>query len=331
MGRRALVTGATGGLGRHVVNRLAEAGYSVIANGRDQRAGAAIADAGHTFIGGDLRNEADIDTLTRDVDTIFHCAALSSPWGKAADFQAINVEVTQKLLEAALTNGVKNFIHVSTPSLYFDYRDRENLRENDNLARRFVNHYASSKAEAERRVLNAGNGHLNTSAIRPRAIFGEYDSVLLPRLLRVAQGGTMPMFSNGAAMVDVTYAGNVADAMLLCDTNAEQVNGRVFNITNGEPMRIRTLMEKVFSALQMDVRLRPVPYRVVDTVAGIWEAASKALALKSEPKILRYSAGVMNYSQTLDISSARQVLGYQPRVSVDEGLARFATWYKASK
>lgn len=331
MGRRALVTGATGGLGRHLVNRLAEADYTITALGRDQQAGQALADSGHTFVPVDLCTCDDIPALTRNVDTIFHCAALSSPWGRAANFQNINVAVTQKLLAAAEASGVENFVHVSTPSVYFEYRDRLNLKEGDPMARPFVNHYARTKAEAERLVLEAGKGRLNTSAIRPRAIFGEHDAVLLPRILRVAQSGKMPVFSHGTAMVDVSYAGNVADAMLLCDEQAEKVSGRVFNITNGEPMSIRTLMEKVFAALQMEVQLRPTPYGLVNAVAGVWEGVSEMLALKTEPKILRYTAAAMNFSQTLDITAARETLGYQPRVSVDEGLARFATWYKEAK
>ena len=139
----------------------------------------------------------------------------------------------------------------------------------------------------------------------------------------------MPVFRGGKALVDVTYAGNVADAMLLCDRTGAPPG--TFNITNGEPVSIEDLLRRVFAALDLNVRLVPMPYRALDAAAGAWELAARAFNLKKEPKLLRYPLGLMTYSQTLDISAARQQLGYAPAICIDDGLRRFATWYRQEK
>ena len=326
--RRALVTGATGGLGRHLVQKLKQAGYQIRASGRNRVIGQSLIDRNVEFVEGDLRQSGLVAALVKDCDVIFHCAALSSPWGKKEDFISMNVTVTQQLVDAALSEGVESFIHVSSPSLYFNFSDHLNISETEPFPPSFVNHYASTKAQSETVLQKAFTQGLKTVTIRPRGLFGEYDTVLIPRLLEVANKGVMPLLNQGKAIVDVTYAGNVADAMILCDRNCVEVQGEVFHISNNDPVSVQVLLKKVFAALKINVRFLPVPYHVVFGVAKVWETTSKILNLKTEPKLLPYSVGLLNYSQTLDISSAQKAIGYKPKVSIDEGLDRFATWYK---
>jgi nucleoside-diphosphate-sugar epimerase len=327
--RIALVTGATGGLGRHLVPKLVRAGYRVRASGRNLAVGKSLADSNVEFIGGDLRGSTQIRQLAKDADVIFHCAARSSPWGRYEEFHAINVEATRALADAAGAMGCNRFVLVSTPSIYFQFKDAFDVREDAALPDRFVNHYATTKMEAERIVQTAASERMKVTIIRPRGLFGELDSVLLPRLMKIARHGKMPIFNGGKALVDVTYAGNVADAMLLCD-RADAPSG-IYNITNGEPLPVRDLLQSVFRVLHLNVELVPLPYRLMDMVAGGWETVAKALAVETEPRLLRYSLGLMNYSQTLDITAARKRLGYVPTVRIEEGLERFANWFNAGQ
>jgi len=323
--RLALVTGATGGLGRHLVGKLTDAGYHVRASGRNQNVGDKLASTGAEFVPGDLRDDGHIHRLAKHADVVFHCAALSSPWGKATDFQTANVAVTRSLARAAIASGCQRFVHVSSPAIYFRFTDQIGIREDAELPGRFANHYAETKAMAELEVHKACEGRIPASIIRPRGIFGEYDDGLVPRLLEMARGGRIPVFNNGRAIVDVTYAGNVADAMLLCDRS--KAPSGAFNITNGEPVSVRDLLARLFEALNLDVKLVPAPYSLLYAIAGGWELAARTFDLENEPRILRYSLGLMNYSQTLDITAARTQLHYHPAVSIDEGLKRFARWY----
>lgn len=326
--RTALVTGATGGLGRHLVPKLVAAGYRVRANGRNAQTGTTIAGPQVEFVAGDLGEPGLADRLMRNVDVVFHCAALSAPWGKRASFIAANVTATQELVDAAKSHTCKRFVHVSSPSVTFRFADQLAITEDAPLPRQFANDYAATKAASERIVLACANS-LKAIVLRPRGLFGEYDTVLVPRLLHIARGGRMPVFNGGSAIVDVTYAGNVADVLILCD--APGAPPGVYNITNDEPVSVRDLLTRVFKALGRDVRLIPAPYRLLHTVAGSLEWGARTFAITREPPILRYSLGLMRYSQTLDIAKARTRLSYSPAVTIDEGLARFARWHQRSE
>lgn len=325
--RRALVSGATGGLGRHLVPKLAAAGYAVTASGRNATIGRELASLPRvTFEPGDLRDESVVRTLVSVAapDAVFHCAALSSPWGPQADFVAANITATRSLATAAKQRGCTRFIHVSSPSITFRYRDQLNISEDEPLPQHFVNAYAATKAGAERVVQSLADGNFAVTILRPRGLFGEYDSVLVPRLMHVARAGRMPLFRRGNAIVDVTYLGNAADAMLLADRPTSPPG--VYNITNGEPMPVRELLTRVFAAMKRDVRLVNVPYPLISGLARGMESTARLLRMKAEPPLLPYSAGLMAYSQTLDISRAKSQLGYTPAVSIAEGLERFARW-----
>lgn len=328
--RIALVTGATGGLGRHLTAKLLDSGYSVRACGRNRETGAALAGTpGVSFLPGDLADSGYVRSIVPGADVVFHCAALSSPWGPIERFRAANVTATRSLVDAAAAAGCRRFVHVSTPAVTFQFRDQLGIREDAALPRQFVNHYAATKAEAED-IVRAVNGmRLATTILRPRGIFGEFDTVLLPRLAELARRGSVPLFRSGGALVDVTYAGNVADAMILCD-RADAPPG-TYNISNGEPVTVRDLLERVFRALGLDVALKPMPYFLANLAAGASETFARVTRSDTEPRLLRYSLGLMRYSQTLDITAARDKLGYRPRVSIDEGLRRTAQWLAAGR
>ena len=325
MSKTALVTGATGGLGQHLLRALSREGYQIRASGRNSVIGNSLNSSTCQFIGGDLRDSMHIRELVKNVDVVFHCAALSSPWGPMSDFRAMNVTMTQNLLDAAIATKVAKFIHVSTPSIYFNHTDQLDIPENANLPSNFVNAYAATKAEAEQRVLAAP---IQSAIIRPRGIFGEFDTVLVPRILKVAAKGKIPIFNHGQAMVDVTYGGNVADAMVAMDQRIDRLNNRIFNLSNDEPMPIATLLKKVFDAMGQNVKLKNMPFGLGHSLTRVIEATSLALGRKSEPKFLPYPVALMRYSQTLDIAAAKRELGYRPTVTVDQGLARFVEWHK---
>ncbi len=99
--------------------------------------------------------EVDPQALCAGIDTVFHAAALSSPWGPERAFRRMNVDVTSAPLTATRTSGVKRFVFVSSPSIYAEFRDRPNLTEADPPAAHPLNAYARTKLAAERLVLAA--------------------------------------------------------------------------------------------------------------------------------------------------------------------------------
>jgi 2-alkyl-3-oxoalkanoate reductase len=322
--RRALVTGATGGLGLALVPALLARGYWVRATGRDPCAGERLRAAGAEFVAADLTDPAQAASLVADCDVVFHAAALSSAWGAAASFTAINVEATGRLLDTARRTGCDAFVFISTPSVYAEFRDRLHLTEESALARRFANDYVATKFAAERLVLAANAPGFATVAVRPRALVGPDDRVLLPRLLRVAQSGWFPLFRGGRAMIELTDVADAAAAIVAADTHRSEIGGRVFNISGGAPMSVRDTLGIVFAAMGLAPRLIEAPFALAAGAMAMAEAFCARWPGQPEPPATVYSLSTLAFSQTFDLSAAHEALSWAPRVSPEDAIARTA-------
>ncbi|QJD83004.1 NAD-dependent epimerase/dehydratase family protein [Cohnella herbarum] len=326
---KALVTGATGFLGRATALRLRDLGWDVQGLGRDPQAGRLLTEQGIPFVQADLRSTKEIEKACAGQDYVIHCAALSSPWGRYRDFYEMNVTGTENVVTGCLRHGVRRLVHVSTPSVYFDYSDRLLISEQTELPRKPVNAYAATKLIAERIVSDAGANGLPSVIIRPRAIFGPGDTSLFPRLLRVNESRGIPMIGGGQAELDLTFMDNVVDALLMACRAPDDATGHIYNISNGEPVKLIELLRQLFDELQLPLRVKPVSRPIALAAGQGLEWLYRALpSLGPEPKFTRYTVGLLAYSQTLNISKARKSLGYEPRISIKEGLRRFADWWR---
>ncbi|WP_295787052.1 NAD(P)-dependent oxidoreductase [uncultured Microbacterium sp.] len=318
-GETALVTGASGFLGGYVVRDLRAHGYDVIASGRN----AAALPAGETFVG-DLDDLARTD-LGRTVDVVVHCAALSSPWGRWAQFEHANVTGTAGVLEFARRAGARRLVHISSPGIYAAPRDRVGIREGDVDPRHPMNGYIRSKLEAEALLQRAAarSPRPEIVILRPRGIIGRGDPSLVPRILHVRERFGIPLMRDGRGLVDLTAVENVALAARLA-AEVPGLHGQAFNITNGDPRPFRAVLEQLLGELGLEPRYRRVPTAAAYGVATVLEAVCGLLPRHPEPPVTRYTVTTIAHSQTLDISRARDLLGYRPVVSLDESLAGYA-------
>ncbi|MBH5328565.1 NAD(P)-dependent oxidoreductase [Eikenella sp. S3360] len=322
-----LITGATGGLGRNAAELALQTGSPVLALGRNPAALAELAAQGCRTVAADLTRPLP-PKLLHGIRAVWHCAALSSPWGRYADFHAANVLATKQLAQAAGQAQVPVFVHISTPSLYFDFHHRRNVSENFRPVR-YANHYAATKALAEQRILAAAEKfpHTRFVMLRPRAIFGRHDQVLLPRLLHVIrQRGFLPLPRGGAALMDFTYAPNVAHAMRLATDRPGIPSGSVFNITNQEPLALRQVVDTLLKGyLKLDFPIRTPPYPLLAAAAAALEGWS-ALS-RREPLFTRYSIAALHYDMTLDNRAAQTLLGYTPPHNMQQAMAATARYW----
>jgi len=329
--RNVLVTGATGFLGGHLAHRLHNAGWRVTALGRNQAAGNALAAQGIRFIKVELDNAAAVSEASREQEIIFHAAARSSPWGRYRDFHNDNVVATQNIIAACEQWEIPRLIHVSTPSIYFDFTDRLNITETQSPATILANHYVRTKLMAEALVYAAAARGLKTVTLRPRAIFGPGDKTLFPRLIRANGARGFPLIGDSDPLMDITYVENVVDALVLAANAPPSAYGKKFNITNGEPWPRLKLIQTLFSEVGQPLKTRCVNYHLARHTAGLLETISKVCTLSHwEPPLTRYTVGVLAKSQTLDISLAQSILGYKPRVTIADGLHEFGKWWKES-
>lgn len=324
---RILVTGASGFIGQHAVRHLAALGHTVVATGRNRDKLMRLREQAAQLHVADLA-DAPLTVLLRDCDAVVHSAALSAPWGSARAFQRTNVHATRRLAQAARLAGVERFIHIGSPSIYFRFADQYDLDETFQPPRRWITEYARSKWEAEEALRALGMDAPHTLILRPRAVFGEGDQAILPRLLNVAAQGRFPLVGGGRALIDITHVDNVVHAIALALRAEGGDHGSAYNITNGEPVRVRELLQKVFDAVALPVRMRSVPRTLALALASIAEVCAHCRTGCPEPRLTRYGVGVIGYSQTLDISAARHALAYAPVTTIDDGIARFAAhWH----
>jgi nucleoside-diphosphate-sugar epimerase len=281
---------------------------------------------GVRFLPIDLEQGQQMADAMQGHETVFHCAALSSQWGAARLFEKANVLGTANVLAASKRAQVRRVVFVSSTSVYFDFTSKQSISESDTLPGTPVNAYAASKRKGEELVLQAADEGIDTVILRPRGIFGPWDSALAPRLARVAKRGIVPMPGGGQAMVDVTCVSNVVDA-LLCAAHATGVSGRIYNISNGAPVSVKKLLASALDAMGIQARLRPVPLRPALSLARMIEGVS-CLTGGWEPSITAYSLGLLGYDQTLDITAAKRDLEWTPRQSLEDGLLSFGHWWK---
>lgn len=329
---KVLLTGATSGLGRNAASWMLEQGWQVRAVGRNAQAGAELQRLGAEFVPQDLGRASPDDglRLVAGCDAVWHCAARSAPWGAAADFHRDNVLATQTLAHAAGQQGVPRFVHISTPAVYFDFQHHRHLPESYR-ARRFANHYARSKWQAEQVIAAAVQQHPRTcwTVLRPRALYGPHDRVILPRLLQQLdrRRGILRLPRGGTPLCDLSFVLNVVHAMALATTQPGLPSGATFNISDQHPRPLaEMLLPLLHQLLGAPPHIRALPYPLLYGVATLLEGM--AALTGTEPRLTRYSVGAVSFDMTLDPHQAQTVLGYRPVFTPEQGTARTADWLR---
>ncbi len=321
-----VITGATGCLGMSLTQRLLQEGHEVIALGRNLEHGAKLEQFGATFIACDITSQEPLKTICQPAKLIFHCAALSSTWGKKNDFYQANVIGTQHVIEAT-PSGAK-LIYVSTPSIYFDFTEKHQIKENSILPRHMVNDYATTKFLAEKLIDHAWQEkNLPVITLRPRGIFGPYDKSIFPKILSLEKNGTLPIIGSGQQVVDITYVDNVVEALILASQASTDCYGKKYNITNDEPMTFLNIIAMLYRLMDKPLECKHYSYKTALHTARLIEIAYRFFHLKRAPKLTKYSVGVCALGQTLNIDAAKNELGYRPICAIEKGLQHFIDWY----
>ncbi len=179
---KVLVTGATSGLGRNAVEYLRNRASACERPGATKRWQASEQN-GAEFIPADLTElvSSQAKVMLAGIDTLWHCSSFTSPWGTQQAFDLANVRATRRLGEWSVAWGVRNFVHISSPSLYFDYHHHRDIQE-DFRPHRFANEFARSKAASEEviNLLAQANPHTRFTILRPQGLFGPHDKVFIP-------------------------------------------------------------------------------------------------------------------------------------------------------
>jgi nucleoside-diphosphate-sugar epimerase len=215
-----LVTGGTGFLGRHIVERLLAQGRAVTVLAR--RSAPDLEKRGVRFVATDLADAVAVRSACRGAETVFHVAAKVGVWGRDDDFFRANVLGTRAVLEGCRMHGVRRLVYTSTSSVVYNGRDLSGVDESLPLTAACPAAYPLTKAAAEREVLAANAPELRTIALRPHLIWGVGDPHLVPRLIERAKAGRLRIVGSDRNRVDLVHVHNAVDAHFLAEVALAQ-------------------------------------------------------------------------------------------------------------
>ena len=322
-----LVTGGGGFLGTALIKLVLERGLRVRSLAR--RRYPHLEELEVEQILGDIADPAVVSRAVAGCQTIFHTAAKAGIWGSDREYERTNVQGTRNVIEACRAHGARRIIYSSSPSVVFNGLDMEGVDESVPYSQTFEAAYPATKARAEQIILGSNSGGLATIALRPHLIWGPGDNNLLPRILARARGGRLRRIGRRDPLIDPIYIDNAAHAHLLAADRLEAgspIAGRIYFVTQGETIPLWDMINHLLKAAKLAPVERSVARPVAFAAAGLMEVGYVLSRRQKEPPMTRFLARQLSTTHWFNIDAARRDLGYEPRVSISEGLRRLEEW-----
>jgi dihydroflavonol-4-reductase len=317
------VTGATGFTGGHLARALVRRGHTVRALVRDESTANRLRADGIELSVGDVTNAASVVAAARDVEVVYHIAAIYRQAGLPDEqYHAVNALGVKTVIEAAARQGARRVVHCSTVGVHGDVRQPP---ANEDAPLRPGDVYQHSKLEGEviARQTSAETG-VEVVIARPSGIYGPGDRRLL-KLFRGVSRRRFVVLGAGDIFYHLTYIDDLVDGFQLCG-DVPAAAGRTYILAGGE---VTTLNELVMRIAQ-EAHVAPVPFHLPVWpfwIAGaLCEGVCKPFGI--EPPLYRRRVDFFTKSRAFDISRARAELGFAPKVPVRDGIARTLAWYR---
>jgi nucleoside-diphosphate-sugar epimerase len=320
--KQAFLTGATGFTGQYLCNELLKRGYQVFALIRKESRHKKKNLKNLEWIEGDLSDPPSLKNQLPRTDLLFHIGALYRQEGVSKElFSRVNVEGTRILLDEAVRNNVERFIHCSTVGVQGEILNppaKETAPYNPG------DHYQESKVEGEKIVLSyISQQKINGVIIRPVGIYGPGDTRFL-KLFRYIYQQKFRMIGNGKALYHLTFVEDLVDGIILT-SEKKGISGEIYTLGGNEYLPLDELVKRIAEILKKPAPGKHLPLWPVYIASFLCEMACRPL--KIEPPLFRRRLDFFTKDRAFDISKAKTELGYDPKVSLDEGLKRTAEWY----
>jgi nucleoside-diphosphate-sugar epimerase len=320
---RVALTGASGYTGGHLVDALRQRGDEVRALVRPASVSERLRASGAALILGDLADAGAIERLVEGTDAVLHVAAVYRTAGHPDSYyREINIGGTERLLRAAACAGVRRFVHTSTVGVHGDVKEPP-ADETAPIAPGDI--YQQTKAEAEALALDYHRRRaLPVAVVRPGAIYGPGETRLL-KLFRAIARGRYAIIGDGRSFYHPVYIEDLVEGFLLALDRPEAV-GEAFLVCGPRYASQSELAALI--AKHTGGRVLPfhIPARPIQWAGDVVEAICVPLGL--EPPLHRRRVDFWTKSRAFRIEKARRMLGYAPKVDLDEGIARTAAWYR---
>ncbi len=327
------VTGAGGFLGKAICKMLHSVDIKVTGFARGQYP--ELEQMGVNMVQGDIVDLASLTAAMKDCDLVFHVASKAGVWGSKSDYYQPNVDGAANIIQACKALAIKYIVYTSTPSVTFAGVDEEGIDETQPYADKFLNYYAESKALAEQMMLNANNKELKTVALRPHLIWGPEDPHLVPRVIERAKAGRLKLLGKTDKLVDTIYVDNAAYAHILAALKLSEAKvicaGKAYFISNDQPITMASMLNNILACDDLPPVTKRVPVSVAYAIGTLLEWIYSALGKKQEPMMTRFVARQLSTSHYFNIDAAKKDLGYQPLVSIEQGMQQLKQSLKIEK
>ena len=295
---RIVISGATGSIGSMLMARLAPS-HEVVGLGRNQKKINEMAQR-FSMRTCDLESN-EFEQIVSEADCFIHCAAFAAPKGKASQFQK-NVDVVNAMVPVLDKHDVFT-VFVSSASV-FDAMPRHSVMTSPTIKPKA--RYSKSKFEAEEAVMHSP--YSNWTGLRPRAVIGEGDNTVLPRLEGLIRSNRILIPGKGDALLDFTCMENFLDCVEAAIRAGPQ---RTFlNVSNGSPKTFKQLITMYAKHVHDVSATRHVPLLPLRILASIVPT----------DRINHYSLDQVSKPMVLDISETQRLLGWEPKQSLEQCL-----------
>jgi dihydroflavonol-4-reductase len=319
---RILVTGATGFTGGHLARELKRRGHQVRALVRDPGRGAALTAEGIELVAGNLVNAEEVRRAVAGCEMVYHIAALYRE-ARHADgtYRQVNVQGTEHVLNACISEGVSRTVHCSTVGVHGEVV----VPADENAPFRPLDVYQESKLEGEllaRKYIDAG---LKGTIFRPVGIHGPGDTRFL-KLFRAISKGTFRMIGDGNTQYHMTYIDDLIAGIILCGEHPAAL-GQTYILCGARYTTLNELAAAVAKAVGRKPPRGHIPLWPVKLAARACEAICRPLRIEPPLHMRRLEFFVNDRGFTA--AKAVREIGYAPQVSLEEGLTRTAAWYRS--
>ncbi|HET7470166.1 MAG TPA: NAD-dependent epimerase/dehydratase family protein [Gemmatimonadales bacterium] len=321
---RVLITGAAGFTGLALARSLAAAGRPVRGLVRRASGASELAESGVEVIAGDVRDESVVRAALRDVEVVYHLAAVfrraSVP---DSEYRSVHVDATRLLVEAAAQAGARRVVHCSTVGVHGDVQG--DVPATEDAPFHPMDIYQQTKLEGEWMAREtARRVGMQVTVVRPGPIYGPGDRRLFKLIGGVARR-RFRLLGDGRPRFQMVYVDDLIDGMLLAGEQSE-ADGRTYILTGTEAPTLAELVKEIAEVAQVP------PPRLRLPVWPFWllGAACEAICipLRIEPPVFRRRVKFFTSNRWFDTSRARRELGFTPKVRLRDGLVRTLESYR---
>lgn len=318
----SLVTGATGFTGQNLCRRLVQNGHKVAAFVRPGKNVSLLKEMGIECRLVDIKNRSEVFDNFYDIKGVFHLAAAYRQEHTDLDeFKRVNVEATQHLLEAAKTRGVDRFVHCSTVGVQGEIKTPP---ADENYRFKPGDHYQESKLQGELLARKYFEEGLPGCIVRPVGIYGPGDTRFL-KLFRPIKKGLFIMIGSGQTLYHLTYIDDLVQGFILCSEHPKAL-GQVFTIAGEKYTTLNELVEMISRILSKPVPKIRIPYWPVFASSVACEKICRPLGIT--PPLYPRRVEFFHLDRAFSIAKAKNLIGFKPKIDLEEGLNRTANWYQ---